>query len=94
MYSCHNTAVFIRVARAARGLQVRTLRRPQDGRKWSARKSKDMSVDQREGAQNGGCSPESVLNYLEFWLRRPSCHRFTYMAFLADWVLKKIKNRM
>ena len=71
MYSCHNTAVFIVVARAACGLQVPTLRRPQDGRKWSAGKFKDMSAHQREEAQNGGCSPESVLNYLEIWLRHP-----------------------
>jgi hypothetical protein len=78
MYPCHNTAVFIRVARAARGLLVPTLRRPQDGRKWSAGKSNDMSAHQREEAQNGGCTPESVLNYLEIWLRRP---RPIYVAF-------------
>jgi hypothetical protein len=65
MYSCHNVAVFIVVARAAWGLQVPTLRRPQDGRKWSAGKFKDMSAHQRDEAHNGGCTPESVLNYLE-----------------------------
>ena len=89
MYSCHNTAVFIRVARAARGLQVPTLRRPQDARKWSAGKSKDMSAHQREEAHNGGCTPESVLNYLEIWLRRPATHHGFKWHFLADWVLKK-----
>ena len=78
MYSCHNTAVFIVVARAACGLQVPTLRRPQDGRKWSAGKFKDMSAHQRDEAHNGGCTPESVLNYLEIWIRRPSS---IYMAF-------------
>ena len=78
MYSCHNTAVFIVVARAACGLQVPTLRRPQDGRKWSAGKCKDMSAHQRDEAHNGGCTPESVLNYLEIWIRRPSS---IYMAF-------------
>jgi hypothetical protein len=79
MYSCHNTAVFIRVAPAARGLQVPTLRRPQDGRKWSAGKSIDMSAHLREEAKNGGFSPQSVLNYLEIWLRRPACHLFTHL---------------
>ena len=78
MYSCHNTAVFIVVARAACGLQVPTLRRPQDGRKWSAGKFKDMSAHQRDEAHNGGCTPESVLNYLEIWLRHPAP---IYMAF-------------
>ena len=72
MCSCHNTAVFIVVARAACGVQVPTSRRPQDGRKWSAGKFKDMSAHQCEEAQNGGCSPQSVLNYLEIWLRRPA----------------------
>jgi hypothetical protein len=86
MYSCHNTAVFIRVARAARGLQVPTLRRPQDGRKWSAGKSKDMSAHQREEAHNGGCTPESVLNYLEIWLRRPPR---IYVAFSRGLGVKK-----
>ena len=66
------------MARAARGLQVPTPRRPQDGRKWSAGKSKDMFAHQREEAQNGGCSPESVVNYLEIWLRRPPS---IYMGF-------------
>jgi hypothetical protein len=37
-----------------------------------------MSAHQREEAQNGGFSPESVLNYLEIWLRRPPP---TYVAF-------------
>jgi hypothetical protein len=48
-------------------------------------KTYHMSVHQREEAQNGGCSPESVLNYLEIWLRRPPS---IYVAFLADSVLK------
>ena len=86
MYSCHNTAVFIVVARAACGLQVPTSRRPQDGRKWSAGKFKDMSVHQREEAQNGGCSPESVLNYLEIWLRHPPS---IYVAFSRGLGVKK-----
>ena len=89
MYSCHNTAVFIVVARAACGLQVPTLRRPQDGRKWSAGKFKDMSAHQREEAQNGGCSPESVLNYLEIWLRRPAP---IYMAYSRGLGVKKINR--
>jgi hypothetical protein len=88
MYSCHNTAVFIVVARAACGLQVPTLRRPQDGRKWSAGKFKDMSAHQRDEAHNGGCSPESVLNYLETWLRRPSP---IYMAFSRGLGVKNFK---
>ena len=71
MYSCHNTTVFIWVARTARGLQVPALRWPQDGRKWSAGKSKDIFVNQREEAQNGGFSPESVFNYLEVWHLAP-----------------------
>ena len=78
MYSCHNTAVFIQVARAARGLQVPTLRWPEDGRKWSAGKSKDIFVNQREEDQNGGFSPKSVFNYLEIWLRDPAS---IYVAF-------------
>ena len=86
MYSCHNTAVFIVVARAACGLQVPTLRRPQDGRKWSAGKFKDMSAHQRDEAHNGGCTPESVLNYLEIWIRRPSS---IYMAFSRGLGVKK-----
>jgi hypothetical protein len=89
MYSCHYTAVFIVVARAACGVQVPTLRRAQDGRKWSAGKFKDMFAHQREEAQNGGCSPESVLNYLEIWLRHRTHRRFMW-HFLADWVLNKI----
>jgi hypothetical protein len=88
MYSCHNTAVFIVVARAACGLQVPTLRRPQDGRKWSAGKFKDMSAHQRDEAHNGGCTPESVLNYLEIWIRRPSS---IYMAFSRGLGVKKLK---
>ena len=53
--SCqHSTAVFIRVARAAHGLQVPTLRGPQDGRKWSGGKFSDMSAHQGEEAQNAG----------------------------------------
>jgi hypothetical protein len=86
MYSCHNTAVFIVVARAACGLYVPTSRRPQDGRKWSAGKFKDISAHQREKAQNGGCSPESVLNYLEIWLRHPPP---IYMAFSRRLGVKK-----
>ena len=93
MYSCHNTAVFIRVARAARGLQVPTLRRPQDGRKWSAGKSKDMSAHQREEAQNGGCSPESILNYLEIWIRRNNRRPSSiYMAFSRGLGVKDRKS--
>ena len=91
MYSCHNTAVFIRVARATRGLQVPTLRWPQDGRKWSAGKFKDMSVHQREEAQNGGCSPESVLQYLEIWLRHPSS---IYVAFSRGLGVKNITSTL
>jgi hypothetical protein len=86
MYSCHNTAVFIRAARAARGLQVPTLRRSEDARKWSAGKSKDVSAHQRDEAQNGGCSPDSVLNYLEIWLRHPA---LIYMAFSRGLGVKK-----
>jgi hypothetical protein len=37
-----------------------------------------MSAHQRDEAHNGGCTPESVLNYLEIWIRRPSS---IYMAF-------------
>jgi hypothetical protein len=93
MYSCHNTAVFIAVARAACGLQVPTSRRPQDGRKWSAGKFKDKSAHQREEAQNGGCSPESVLNYLEIWLRH-SCHAPSiYVAFSRGLGVKKKKKK-
>jgi hypothetical protein len=86
MYPCHNTAVFIVVARAACGLQVPTSRRSQDGRKWSAGKFKDTSAHQREEALNGGCSPESVLNYLEIWLRHPAP---IYMAFSRGLGVKK-----
>jgi hypothetical protein len=86
MYSCHNTTVFIVVARAACGLQVPTLRRPQDGRKWSAGKFKDMSAHQRDEAHNGECNPESVLNYLEIWLRHPAP---IYMAFSRGLGVKK-----
>ena len=89
MYSCHNTAVFIRVARTARGLQVPTLRWPQDGRKWSAGKSKDIFVNQREEDQNGGFSPESVFNYLEIWLRHPAS---IYVAFSRGLGVKKNVN--
>ena len=52
----------------------------------SAGKSKDMSAHQREEAQNGGCSPESILNYLEIWIRRPSS---IYMAFSRGLGVKK-----
>ena len=88
MYSRHNTAVFIVVARAASGLRVLTLRRPQDGRKWSAGKSKDMSAHQREGAQNGGFSPGSVYSTISK-SSYAAHHRFTW-PFPADWVLKNI----
>jgi hypothetical protein len=88
MYSCHNTAVFIVVARAASGMQVLTSRRPQDVRKWSAGKFKDMSAYQREEAQNGGCSPESVLSYLEIWLRHPSS---IYVPFSRGLGVKKVR---
>ena len=90
MYSCHNTAVFIVVARAACGLQVPTLRRPQDGRKWSAGKFKDMFAHQRDEAHNGGCSPESVLNYLEICLRHITAP--IYMAFSRGLGVKKNTN--
>jgi hypothetical protein len=103
MYSCHNTDVFIVVACAACSLQVPTLRRPQDGRKWSAGKFKDMSAHQRE-AHNGGCSPESVSGYSTISKSgfatvpmptsyRIASHRFITWPFLADWVLKKQKLR-
>jgi hypothetical protein len=37
-----------------------------------------MFAHQREEAQNGGYSPESVLNYLEIWLRHPSSLYLTF----------------
>jgi hypothetical protein len=41
-----------------------------------------MSAHQREEAQNGGCSPESILNYLEIWIRRNNRRPSSiYMAF-------------
>jgi hypothetical protein len=41
-----------------------------------------MSAHQREEAHNGGCTPESVLNYLEIWIRRPNVYVSSiYMAF-------------
>jgi hypothetical protein len=86
MSSCHNTAVFIVVARAACGLQVPTLRRPQVGRKWSAGTCKDMSAHQGDEAHHGGCSPESVLDYLEIWLRHLAP---IYMAFSRGLGVKK-----
>ena len=91
MYPCQTTAVFIRVARPARGVQVPTLRRPQDGRKWSAGKFKDMSAHQREEAQNGGFGPEfpysniSKSGYATLSITCP---------FLADWVLKNFKEKV
>jgi hypothetical protein len=48
-----------------------------------------MFAHQREEAHNGGCTPESVLNYLEIWIRRPSS---IYMAFSRGLGVKKIKN--
>ena len=51
----HDTAVFIRVARAAHGLQVPTLRGAQDGRKWSGRNFLDMSAHEGEEAQKAEC---------------------------------------
>jgi hypothetical protein len=64
---------------------------PQDGRKRSAGKSKDMSAHQREEAQNGGCTPESVLNYLEIWLRHPPP---IYMAFFRGLGVKQYIARL
>ena len=52
MHSCHNIAVFIRVARAAHGMQVPTSRGYEDGRKRSGGKFSDMSAHQGEEAQN------------------------------------------
>jgi hypothetical protein len=45
-----------------------------------------MSAHQREEAQNGGCNPESILNYLEIWLRHPSS---IHMAFSRELGVKK-----
>ena len=43
-----------------------------------------MFEHQREEAQNGGCSPEFVLNYLEIWLRHPSAIYVAFSRGLGD----------